>query len=188
VAKNPASFFAEAISGAQRLPNGNTLICDGTSGVFFEVTPGGKTVWRYVNPVVRTGPLTQGQTPGLDQRGHKWNAVFKVHRYAPDYAGLTGRDLTPKDIIPGSGPQMPERARGADDRRPPSPDREGGRPSRNKRDDDRDRRDDRRGEGRPPLPKWAELAVAFAAGAIVSPLLIKGISKLMRSRAQGGVS
>jgi len=32
-------------------------------------------------------------------RGHLWNAVFKVHRYAPDYPGLAGRDLTPKGVI-----------------------------------------------------------------------------------------
>ncbi len=133
-AKNPADFFAEAISGAQRLPNGNTLVCDGTSGVFFEVTPDGQTVWKYVNPVVRTGPLAQGQAPGLDHRGHKWNAVFKVTRYAPDYAGLKGKDLTPKDVIPGSGPQMPERTPGAE---PPrrEPGREGDRPPRPPRDD-----------------------------------------------------
>jgi formylglycine-generating enzyme required for sulfatase activity len=128
-AKNPTDFFAEAISGAQRLPNGNTLICDGTSGVFFEVTPVGETVWKYVNPVVRTGPLAQAQTPGLDHRGHKWNAVFNVTRYAPDYAGLAGKDLTPKDVIPGSGPQMPERTPEAE---PPrgGPGREGDRPPR----------------------------------------------------------
>ena len=113
-AENPTDFFAEAISGAQRLPNGNTLICDGTSGVLFEVTPAGETVWKYVNPVVRTGPLSQGQTPGLDHRGHKWNAVFKITRYAPEYAGLAGKDLTPGNVIPGSGPQMPERARSAE--------------------------------------------------------------------------
>jgi hypothetical protein len=118
VAESPADFFAEAISGCQRLPNGHTLICDGTSGVFFEVTPKGETVWKYVNPVVRTGPLSQGHTPGLDHRGHKWNAVFKIHRYAPDTPGLAGRDLTPGNIIPGSGPQMPERERGAEERRP----------------------------------------------------------------------
>jgi hypothetical protein len=32
-------------------------------------------------------------------RGHRWNAVFRVHRYAPDYPGLAGRGLTPKGVI-----------------------------------------------------------------------------------------
>lgn len=92
-------FYAEAISGAHRQRNGNTLICYGTRGVLVEVTPAGEVVWLYVDPVVKEGPLTQGQTSGLDDRGHNWNAVFKVRRYPPDYAGLAGRDLTPKGVI-----------------------------------------------------------------------------------------
>jgi len=31
------------------------------------------------------------------------NAVFRVRRYAPDYAGLAGRDLTPKGTIETDG-------------------------------------------------------------------------------------
>ncbi|MCP5120061.1 MAG: hypothetical protein GY953_55400 [bacterium] len=92
-------YYAEAISGAHRLPNGNTLACYGTHGVLVEVTPEGETVWEYVNPVVREGPLRQGETPGVDHRGHNWNAVFKVQRYSPDYEGFTGRDLTPKGLL-----------------------------------------------------------------------------------------
>ncbi len=42
------AFFSHIISGAQRLPNGNTLICEGAFGRIFEVTPAGKTVWEYV--------------------------------------------------------------------------------------------------------------------------------------------
>ena len=38
------------ISGAQRLPNGNTLICSGINGTVFEVTPEKEMVWKYVNP------------------------------------------------------------------------------------------------------------------------------------------
>jgi len=71
-AENPGDFYADRISGAQRLPNGNTLICDGPHGVFFEVTPEQDIVWEYVNPF-----------PNPDQ-----NNTFKVHRYAPDYPGL----------------------------------------------------------------------------------------------------
>jgi len=43
-------FFAGHISGAQRLPNGNTLICSGEKGRFFEVDTSGKIVWEYLNP------------------------------------------------------------------------------------------------------------------------------------------
>ena len=49
-ADNPSSFFAFYISGAQRLKTGNTLICDGPEGRFFEVTPEKVTIWEYVNP------------------------------------------------------------------------------------------------------------------------------------------
>ena len=98
-AKNRTDFFSSEISGAHRLPNGNTLICAGVIGHQFEITPTGETVWQYVNPMVRGGILAQGELPGKDMRGHLWNAVFKVHRYAPDYSGLAGRDLTPKGVI-----------------------------------------------------------------------------------------
>jgi len=98
-AANRTDFFSSEISGAQRLPNGNTLICAGVIGNLFEITPTGQTVWQYVNPVVRGGILAQGELPGKDMRGHLFNAVFKVHRYAPDDPALVGRDLTPKGVI-----------------------------------------------------------------------------------------
>jgi len=48
-ASPPTSFYASHISGATRLSNGDTLICNGETGVFFEVTPAGATVWSYTN-------------------------------------------------------------------------------------------------------------------------------------------
>lgn len=92
-------YFEEAISGAYRLLNGNTLICYGTHGVLVEVNPSKEIVWEFVNPVVLEGVLKQGQTPTLDVRGHQYNAVFKVRRYAPDYPGLQGKDLTPRGTL-----------------------------------------------------------------------------------------
>ncbi len=98
-AKDRTDFFSSEISGAHRLPNGNTLICAGVIGHLFEVTPEGETVWQYVNPMVRGGILAQGELPGKDVRGHLYNAVFKAQRYAPDYPGLAGRNLTPGEPI-----------------------------------------------------------------------------------------
>ncbi len=40
------TLFHPRISGANRLPNGNTLICEGDFG-FWEVTPEGQVVWKY---------------------------------------------------------------------------------------------------------------------------------------------
>jgi len=42
---NPDLFFGR-ISGSFRLPNGNTLICEGDFG-YWEVTPEGEVVWKY---------------------------------------------------------------------------------------------------------------------------------------------
>lgn len=43
-------FYSPFISGAQRLPNGNTLICEGSDGRVFEVTKDYEIVWEYINP------------------------------------------------------------------------------------------------------------------------------------------
>ena len=92
-ASPPSSFYALNVSGAQRLPNGNTLIDDGPRGRFFEINAAGQAVWRYVCPVVNGVPLTQGQSPPAQ------NQVFRATRYAADYAGLAGRDLTTHGTI-----------------------------------------------------------------------------------------
>jgi hypothetical protein len=56
-------FFSQIVSGAQRLPNGNTLICAGTNGTIFEVTPKKETVWKYVNPVKRSVLMRPSDDP-----------------------------------------------------------------------------------------------------------------------------
>jgi hypothetical protein len=99
MAPKKSDFFSEAISGAQRLPNGNTLIDDGVHGVFWEVTPEKEIVWEYICPVDREGPMNQGDEPELDHRGHQYNAVFKIHRYPTDYPAFKGKDLIPNDPI-----------------------------------------------------------------------------------------
>jgi len=73
-AENPLDFYSMRICSSQRLPNGNTLICNGVNGIFFEVNPEKEIVWEYINPYPT--PI-----PGL-------NRVFKIYRYAPDYPGL----------------------------------------------------------------------------------------------------
>jgi hypothetical protein len=78
-------FNASFISGCQRLPNGNTLICDGPSGRCFEITPAKELVWEYVNPLYILGDSILGYN----------NAVFLVHRYGTDYPGLKGKTLDP---------------------------------------------------------------------------------------------
>ncbi len=91
-ALTPTLFFAQNISGAERLHNGNTLICEGPAGKFFEVDSLGTLVWEYINPVTRNGILNQGQYP-------EFNPVFRVCRYSPSYPGFAGKDLSRKGKI-----------------------------------------------------------------------------------------
>ena len=95
-------FYAQNIGGAERLPNGNTLVCNGPTGVLFEVTPAGQEVWRYVNPVVSAGPMTQGDVIPSGTSGQQ-NTVFRASRYAADFAGFAGRDLSPQGTIEVGG-------------------------------------------------------------------------------------
>jgi len=49
-AENPTDFYSNYVGGAQRLSNGNTLICEGSKGKFFEVTLEKDKIWEYINP------------------------------------------------------------------------------------------------------------------------------------------
>ena len=97
----PTSLYAQDISGAQRLPNGNTIICQGTLGTFYEVTSEGTVAWKYISPVDQAGIITQGDYIPDDPThpGEKLNSVFRVYKYSPDYEAFIGKDLTPGDFI-----------------------------------------------------------------------------------------
>jgi len=101
VANPPEALYSENISGAQRQPNGNTIICEGGHGDFTEVTNSGNLVWRYICPVDDNGPMNQGDTIPTNpvRPDETMNSVFRIYRYAPDYPAFTGRDLTPGDFI-----------------------------------------------------------------------------------------
>lgn len=81
------SFYSPICAGAQRLPNGNTLICEATKGRIFEVTPKKETVWECFSPFYfHYRPEFFGEYT---------NMVYRAHRYSPDYPGLKGKDLQP---------------------------------------------------------------------------------------------
>ena len=44
------NFFANYIGGAQRIKNGNTIICNGPEGKFLEITPEKTIIWEYTSP------------------------------------------------------------------------------------------------------------------------------------------
>lgn len=88
----PTDFYANFVSSGQQLPNGNTLIGDGAAGRIFEVNPMGEVVWDYINPVRNSGPVQQGTNIS-------GNNIFRAFKYASDYSGLQGVDLTPSNPI-----------------------------------------------------------------------------------------
>ena len=69
-------FYSPFISSAQRLPNGNTLITEGSGGRLIEVTADHRIVWEYISPhfgqfarfnlVYRAYRLPYGWVPQLD--------------------------------------------------------------------------------------------------------------------------
>jgi hypothetical protein len=50
-----ADFFTARGGDAQRLPNGNTLICESEKGRVFEITPEGEIVWEFWHPEITDG-------------------------------------------------------------------------------------------------------------------------------------
>jgi hypothetical protein len=59
--KESERFSSGFISGAQRLMNGNTLICSGADGRLFEVTAENEIVWEYINPFFDEGITPAGR-------------------------------------------------------------------------------------------------------------------------------
>jgi hypothetical protein len=75
----PERFYSFFISGAQRLPNGNTIITQGAGGKIREVTSGGEIVWEYTYANDIDAP----------------HMLFRGNRYPADHPGLV-------NLIPGN--------------------------------------------------------------------------------------
>ncbi len=97
--QSPSGMASHIGGSAQRLPNGNTLICADTEGHFMEVTTAGQVVWEYVNPVTKD----QGPLKIIPDAVPMSNSVFRAYRYAPDFAAFVGHDLAPKGLITDIG-------------------------------------------------------------------------------------
>jgi len=79
------TLFSQFGSSAQRLPNGNTLICATTTGYLMEVTAAGEVVWEYINPITPGGTKT-----ALGDRLPMTNAVSRARRYAYSDSAFSG--------------------------------------------------------------------------------------------------
>ena len=98
--KNNTSFYSTIGSSAQRLPNGNTLVCAMNDGHFFEVAPlDTSIVWEYTNPMTRDGikKIKVDNYP-------TYNGVFRAYRYSSTHPALAGQDLTPGNTMTGVTP------------------------------------------------------------------------------------
>lgn len=73
-----SGFYSIHLGGCQRLPNGNTLLAQSTSGKMLEVTSSGTTVWSY--------------TPGGE--------IVRALRYSLNYPGLVGIENSTASVIP----------------------------------------------------------------------------------------
>lgn len=84
----PLSLFSIVQGGAQRLPNGNILYCNGTSGEFVEIDSMGNQLWKYISPVDKNQILDQGDPTFL-------NDCFRATYLPSYYPGFAGQVLTP---------------------------------------------------------------------------------------------
>jgi hypothetical protein len=72
VPREGEEFFSWFVSGAQRLPNGNTLVNQGASARLREITPDGEIVWEYQYDDGADGP----------------HMTFRAYRYPEDHPGV----------------------------------------------------------------------------------------------------
>ncbi len=103
-APTPTDFFSSFISGVQRLPNGNTLICAGKQGWVFEVTPKGDVVWDWKNPYGLDPEVDE--IPEDEESDVPSTALFRAERYATDHPGIVALRAkgAPIPLDPGTGP------------------------------------------------------------------------------------
>ncbi len=84
----PVNFYTDFMGGVQELKNGNYIFTESSDGRAWEIDSSKNVVWRYTNPVNSGNPMYQGDNP-------QNNMVFRFNHYAPDFPGLSGKNLTP---------------------------------------------------------------------------------------------
>jgi len=91
-------FYSPFISSAQRLPNGNTLIAEGSGGRIIEVTADHQLVWEYISPYWG--------------KHFKMNMVYRAYRvpyeWVPQVDQPRETAIAPIDVttfrVPGAAP------------------------------------------------------------------------------------
>ncbi|MCL1931039.1 MAG: arylsulfotransferase family protein, partial [Treponema sp.] len=86
-----SKFYSPYISSAQRLPNGNTLITEGSNGRLIEVTPEHEIVWEYINPYFT-----------IIREKFRMNMVYRAYRVPYDWVPQAEKpqetDVIPPDV------------------------------------------------------------------------------------------
>lgn len=81
--------------GMIELQNGNHMIGVNSTGTIIEVDQNGEVIWVYKNPSGYDGNIYQ-QNETVVVNG---NIIFRAERYAPDFIGFIGKDLTASGTI-----------------------------------------------------------------------------------------
>ena len=99
-AENPEDLYSAFISGVQRLPNGNTLVCAGAQGRVLEVTPDGEVMWDWHSPFVPDPEEVEEESREFP------TSLFRATRYASDHPGIVALRAkgAPIPDDPGTGP------------------------------------------------------------------------------------
>lgn len=95
-----SKFYSPYVSSAQRLPNGNTMVTEGSDGRIIEVTPDYEIVWEWISPYY-----------SHNETGPKNNMIYRAYRYPYSYVP---QEPTPHEIaiepidnttyrVPGAG-------------------------------------------------------------------------------------
>lgn len=97
-------FYSPFISGAQRLPNGNTLITEGSDGRIFEVTKDHEIVWEFISPYWGKGGLNLNMVYRAYRVPYEW--VPQLNK--PAEKAIEKIDVT-SWRVPGAGPKGPQK-------------------------------------------------------------------------------
>ena len=87
------TFMSFHMSSARRLPNGNTLICEGDYGRLFQVTQECEIVWEYVNP-----NFVPEVEPGFTDKPNAFTSIFMANRNWIYRAQPVPYDWLPEDV------------------------------------------------------------------------------------------
>ena len=77
-------FFTGHLSSAQRLTQGNVLICEGTAGRLFEITRSGEVVWEWITPFI-----------GGNDEGRLYTWIYRAYRYPVSHPAFANQELDP---------------------------------------------------------------------------------------------